>query len=110
MAEMREAKSESSNKRGSYKKLEETTIKPIKGENGGHLVTHRFSSPDAMGMPKTEEHMFGKDGYSPSGTHILEHLSGKHKIPMPEAHEQQTAEPSNEVESASEPASEDVNA
>jgi hypothetical protein len=95
MAEMREAKSESSNKRGSYKKLHHIEIEPVKGENGGHIVTHHYHS-DGMSYKAPETHMFGKE----DGAELMDHLAKHLKVAMPEDKE----------ENASEPATEDVNA
>jgi hypothetical protein len=106
MAEMREAKSESSNKRGSYKKIHHIEIEPVKGEHGGHMVTHHYQAGTSMMPPPPQVHMFGKE----DGAEMMDHLAKHLKVSLPEAHEQQTAEPGNEVESASEPASEDVEA
>jgi hypothetical protein len=107
MAEYREAKAES--KRGSYKKLHHIEITPIKGENGGHLVEHHFHQ-DGNAYRQPEQHLFGKDGHSADGTHLMEHLSKHLKVAMPEASQEEHEGPESEVEAASEPASENVEA
>jgi len=101
MAEMKEAKAP---EKRSYKKLHHVEIEPVKGENGGHVVTHHYHS-DGMAYHKPETHIFGKE----DGPELMAHLQ-KHLKIQGEAQAEEKAEPENEMEAASEPATEDVNA
>jgi len=102
MAEYREAKAP---EKRSYKKLHMITIQ--KGANGGHQVTHHHM--DGGGMMHAKEHYFGPE-HGEDGTthaHITEHLA---KMGIHEASKEEHEGPGSEVQAASEPASEDVNA
>ena len=82
MAEMREAKAPE--KRG-YKKLHHIEIEPVRGENGGHIVTHHFQQ-EGMEMRKPETHMFGKE----DGEALMDHLAKHLKVSLPgEAHSEE---------------------
>ena len=70
MAEIREA---AAPEKRSYKKLHHIEIEPVKGENGGHIVTHHFHT-DGMEYKKPEVHMFGKDEGSELVAHLSKHL------------------------------------
>jgi hypothetical protein len=100
MPEYKEAKGE----KRSYKKLEHIEIKPVKGENGGHMVTHHMQN-EGMAYKAPEVHMFGKD----EGPEMMAHLSKHLKVPI-EAKGEEHEGPESKVESASEPATEDVKA
>lgn len=119
MAEYREAKAGEAKSRGSYKKLRKTEIEPIAGEHGGFMVHHHherstgdnqrmFSTSAAPAVPET--HLFGKDGYGANGEHLMDHLAKKLKIPAKHASGEEKEGPDSNVQSASEPAQEDVNA
>ena len=119
MAEYREAKAEEGKSRGSYKKLAKVEIEPIKGEHGGFLVSHHHerSTGDNQRMSSTssapnvpETHLFGKDGYGANGEHLMDHLASKLKIKAKHASGEEKEGPDSKVQSASEPAQEDVNA
>jgi hypothetical protein len=98
-----------------YKKLHHIEIEPVKGENGGHMVTHHFQN-DGMSYREPERHMFDKDGYGASGEHVFEHLSKHMKVPLPDPKTGERSEkeehegPRSQMESASEPIESDVNA
>jgi hypothetical protein len=98
MAEYKEAKGE----KRSYKKLDHIEIKPVKGENGGHMVTHHMQN-DGMAYKQPEVHMFGKE----EGSDMMAHLSKALKV---SASKEEHEGPESKVESASEPAMEDVKA
>ena len=90
----------------SYKKMTGMMIE--KGANGGHTVTHMHKDGDGMTMPKANHFgpEDGKDGTTHA--HIMDHL-GKMGI-MAEAGKEEHEGPASQVESASEPAMEDVQA
>jgi hypothetical protein len=102
---MPEYKVATSPEKRSYKKLSHIEIKPVKGENGGHIVTHHYQS-DGMSYKAPETHMFGKDEGSEMMAHVAKHM----KVSMPEAKGEEHEGPASEVEAASEPATESVNA
>jgi len=117
MAEYREAKAPEG-KRGSYKKLAEMRIEPIKGENGGVLVSHHheFGGPStghAQRMasvstpPAVERHMFEKENGSELMNHMKKHL-GKYMNFPAEASGEEHEGPSSQEEAASEPAEETI--
>ena len=106
MTEYREAKAE---KRGSYKKLHHIEIEPIKGEKGGYMVTHHYQT-EGMSQRNPDRHMFDKQGYAADGGHLMEHLYSHLKVPKPEAQGEEHEGPATEVEAASDPATENVNA
>jgi hypothetical protein len=115
----REAKAEEKVEKRSYRKLHHVEIEHVKGENGGHIVTHHYHN-DLSGGPfkRPEVHMFGKDGKSSTGEHMFEHLGRHLKVSLPTAepgdtHEGEKEEhegPTSKVQAASEPISEDVEA
>lgn len=102
MAEMKQAKSE----KRSYKKMMGMHIRKM--ANGGHVVSHEHQSDGMMGMPK--EHSFGKEDAENGATyaHVMEHM-GKMGI-MAEAKGEEHEGPQSKVESASEPAAQEVKA
>ena len=103
MAEYREAKAP---EKRSYNKLAEIHIRKL--ANGGHVVSHHHTSDGMMAaMPK--EHAFSKEDGADGTTHahITEHLA---KMGVHEASVEEHEGPESEVQAASEPASEDVNA
>ena len=118
MAEYREATAKGS--RGSYKKLDHMEIHPVKSENGGAIVEHHFGGP-ATGMhqkmpgistpPPVERHLFEKENGAELMNHMKKHLSKMGmKFPEGEASGEEHEGPGSEVEQASKPATEDVNA
>jgi hypothetical protein len=115
----REAKApEKTEKRGEYKKLHHIEIEPIKGEHGGHIVTHHFQNEMGGKYRAPEVHMFGKDGKSSDGKNLFEHVSKHLKIPLPtvepgDTHEGEKEEregPKSRYQAAAEPIEEDVEA
>ena|ERR1035438_2614618 len=104
---MPEYKVAKSPEKRSYKKLQSIELRPVKGENGGVIAEHHYQS-DGMNYKAPETHIFGKDGMSASGEHLMEHISKHMKIPAAKGEEHEG--PESEVESASEPATETVKA
>jgi len=91
----------------SYKKLGSMMIE--KAANGGHNIMHHQMTDGVMAGMKN--HAFGKEDAADGTTHahIMEHL-GKMGIMPGEAHAEEHEGPMSQVEAASEPASENVNA
>jgi hypothetical protein len=101
---MKEAIEVKAPEKRSYRQLEQIHIKKVKGPNGGHLVMHHFA-PSETAYHKPQEHMFGKDEGSDLMAHLAKHLGVKG-----EASGEEKAEPENQEEAASEPATANVNA
>lgn len=93
-----------SKERGPYKKLHHMEIEPVKGANGGHIVTHHYQS-EGMDYHKPQTHLFSKEEGSEMLAHVAKHLGVK-----AEATQEEHAEPENDQEAASEPAEENVEA
>lgn len=94
MAEMKEV---AAPEKRSYKKMHHMEIEQVKGEHGGHMVTHHYHQ-DGMEMRKPEVHMFPKGAGEEMMAHIAKHAGVK------------MAGPENEEENASMPAEEEVEA
>ena len=88
--EVRESKT--SEKRH-YKKLARITIEPVKGANGGHIVSHEYNSGNSMTYHKPDQHIFSKD----DGEEMMAHL-GKHLGVKAEPESQNEMESADEME------------
>lgn len=73
-------------KRG-YRKLHHLEIEPIKGANGGHMVTHHYQS-EGMSYHEPQKHVFAKG----DGEALMAHVGKAIGVKMAEAEPKEEAQ------------------